>query len=156
MVENSPWFQTLTHLQKMSLSFNMRLQPEHRFFRDFRPSFGRTRVSPRGSEDGADESIAIAGTCMPTQMVMVFNDTPDWVPRVMLGRESLWLQGVPIEMIESMPTRHKEPLLTDLAGNMVSTPIFVGDTPVGHGIRMLARIYKPRGHGRGSACGPWP
>ena len=44
-------------------------QPGKHLFRDVRPSFGRTRVSSRG-----DENQVIAGTALPTQMLMVFDD----------------------------------------------------------------------------------
>ena len=51
-------------------------------------------------------------------------------PRILLGRESLALQGFPIDVLDEMGDSGKkdylrEPLLTDLAGNMVSTPVML-------------------------------
>ena len=125
-LEESRWFQTLTMQQQMSLAFSMAAQPEHYIFRDFKPSFGRTRLCPADLEVANGEKIHIAGTIVPTQLIMVFDDkNPDSEPRLLLGRESFWLQGFPIDIIDNMKMPVKESTLIDLAGNMVSTPVFL-------------------------------
>ena len=65
---------------------------------------------------------------MPNQLVFIFYDNLE--PRILLGRESLALQGFPIDVLDKMGTSPnkdylKEALLGDLAGNMVSTPVML-------------------------------
>ena len=125
MLSESPWYQTLTKQQMTTLNYSMVAQPGLHFFRDLRPSFGRTRVSPTEDEDL--KHVVIASTVMPTQMLMIFDHmNQQRTPRIVLGRESLWLRGFPLDVIDDMKGDFlKEPLFTDLAGNMVSTPIFL-------------------------------
>ena len=86
-------------LQQDALSFSLAVDRGDHFFRDARPSFGRTRVSPSRRAQG----IAIAGTCLPNQMLMVFDSKdPTREPRLVLGRESLLLQGFPIDFLKDM------------------------------------------------------
>ena len=85
LLASSRWFKTLTIQQKDTLCFSMVHQPGNHFFRDVRPSFGRTRVSSRGDEDQV-----IASTAVPTQTLMVFDDkNKEREPRFVLGREIL-------------------------------------------------------------------
>ena len=58
-------------------------------------------------------------------MMMLFNG--DESPRLLLGREALWLHGFPIfeESIKPLLDNESEAFLTDLAGNMVSTPVLL-------------------------------
>ena len=78
----------------------------------------------------------MAGTVLPNQMLMAFRQHAGGVsalgpadeppePRLVLGRENLLLQGFPIDIIEGMQGNFKESFLTDLAGNMVSTPVLL-------------------------------
>ena len=122
MMQNSPWYHTMTHLQKDSVCFSLAAQPAKHFFRDVKCSFGRTRLNPRPHEETG--GIHIASTCVPNQLWMVFDEARE--PRLVLGREYLWLQGFPIDEICKMQGNFKESFLTDLAGNMVSTTIFLG------------------------------
>ena len=143
LLNESQWFQTLSKQQKDTLCFSMVRQPKEYLFRDCRPSFGRTRVSailPNGKH--------MAGTCVPSQLLMMFPasaledaghteqpslgdaDLTNPLPRFVLGRESLALQGFPIDIIPHMggmggASEFSENTLTDLAGNMVSTTVFL-------------------------------
>ena len=120
-MEASRWYQTLSVQQKRSLDFSMAVDKRPHFFRDARCSFGRTRVSNR-DEDGQ----AIAGTFLPNQMLFVFDEKDKRrEPRIVLGRENLALQGFPIDIIDKMKGSFTETLITDLAGNMVSTTVFL-------------------------------
>ena len=64
---------------------------------------------------------------MPNQVMVVFEPGQEG-PRLMLGRESLALQGFPIKILETMDETGKiwnENTLMSLAGNMVSTPVML-------------------------------
>ena len=145
---NNKWFQTLTMQQKDTLSFSMVYQQGPHFFRDVRPSFGRTRISSRGDHDEA-----IAGTVLPSQMLMTFREPApghagDPEPRLILGRENLLLQGFPIDIIENMPGNFKETNFTELAGNMVSTPVFLAMFMTA----MASVSWVPQDEALGDAC----
>ena len=88
-------------------------------FRDIRPNFGRTQVSSY-----ACTGESIASTCLPGQMLMMMDSRP--VPRLTIGREYIFLQGFPIDILSELKKgTFKENHLTDLAGNMVSVPVFL-------------------------------
>ena len=57
--------------------------------------------------------------------MMLFDE--DETPRLLLGREALWLQGFPIleKSVAPVLEGESESFLTDLAGNMVSTPVLL-------------------------------
>jgi hypothetical protein len=57
--------------------------------------------------------------------MMLFDE--DETPRLLLGREALWLQGFPIleKSVAPVLEDESESFLTDLAGNMVSTPVLL-------------------------------
>jgi len=47
-------------------------------------------------------------------------------PRLCIGQEYLWMQGFPIEVINSkLKGEFHDTLFTNLAGNMCSTPVFL-------------------------------
>ena len=123
-LQTSRWFHTLTKRQQAALCFNCAQHDgETVFFRNIAPSFGQGRVAHKGA-DGR----VIAGTIVPNQLVFIFYDNLE--PRILLGRESLALQGFPIDVLDKMGTSPnkdylKEALLGDLAGNMVSTPVML-------------------------------
>ena len=89
--------------------------------RDCSQSLGRTRVSVFDEETDRH----IAPTVTPGQLMMLFDG--DETPRILLGREALWLQGFPIleERLAPVLDSESESFLTDLAGNMVSTPVLL-------------------------------
>ena len=89
--------------------------------RDCSQSLGRTRVSV--FDEATDRHIA--PTVTPGQLMMLFDG--DETPRILLGREALWLQGFPIleESMANLLDSESESFLTDLAGNMVSTPVLL-------------------------------
>ena len=102
----------------------MRQYPEEKyFFLNVAQTIGQCRaVGP-----GADGRV-ISGTIMPKQVMFIFDG--DKVPRLILGRECLLLQGFPIslKMLEnpaSARETYSENFLGDLAGNMVSTPVML-------------------------------
>ena len=90
--------------------------------RDCSQSLGRTRVSVFDEGTGRH----IAPTVTPGQLMMLFDG--DKSPRLLLGREALWLQGFPIlaKSVAPVLESESESFLTDLAGNMVSTPVLLG------------------------------
>ena len=79
----------------------------------------------RISSRGVDGITHIANTVVPNQMLMTTFADEEREPRLTIGRENLALQGFPINIIRDMPGTFKETLLADLAGNMVSTPVFL-------------------------------
>ena len=123
LLKESRWFNTFSKLAQDSLCFSMAVQPGPIFFRDMRPSFGRTRVSSRG-----ENNEVVASTCMPSQQLMVFDDTTEREPRIVLGRESLFLHGFPMDIIDEFEGTFKENLMMDIAGNMVSPPVMLAIT----------------------------
>ena len=78
------------------------------------------------SARGPDNEV-IANTCLPQQALMIIDGERE--PRLVLGRESLFLQGFPIDFVDRIVDRNGQPfsecLLNDLAGNMVSVPVFL-------------------------------
>ena len=115
-----PWFWTLSSREQHAVCFSLRVNPESLLFRDVSQSLGSTRVSTR-SEDGTHCACAV----LPSQMMMVFHTGQPY--RLLLGREALVLQGFPSrdpslsELIEGTT----ELLMTNIAGNMVSTPVML-------------------------------
>ena len=114
------------------------------------------------SARGPDNEV-IANTCLPQQALMIIDGERE--PRLVLGRESLWLRGFPIDVIDDMKGEFlKEPLFTDLAGNMVSTPIFlamaqsimaaVSWLPCGQDMANddVQENQQPAGHAHGDEC----
>ena len=89
--------------------------------RDCSQSLGRTRVSVFDEETDRH----IAPTVTPGQLMMLFDG--DETPRILLGREALWLQGFPIleESMANLLDSESESFLTELSGNMVSTPVLL-------------------------------
>ena len=89
--------------------------------RDCSQSVGRTRVSV--FDEGTEKHIAPNVT--PGQLMMLFDE--DETPRLLLGREALWSQGFPIleKSVAPVLEGENESFLTDLAGNMVSTPVLL-------------------------------
>ena len=65
---DSPWYNHLSNLQKYSLAYSLKVDPDKVFFRDVRQNFGRTRRSSR-NESGE----VIASTILPNQMLMIFS-----------------------------------------------------------------------------------
>ncbi|MED5251293.1 MAG: hypothetical protein VX811_04445, partial [Pseudomonadota bacterium] len=71
-------------------------------------------------------SIGIMHSLMPNQVLFVSKG--DKVPRLLLGRKALALQGFPIEVLDIMDpdgTLWSEATLHDLAVNMVSAPVML-------------------------------
>ena len=97
------------------------MSPASLLLRDVSQNLGQTRLPSRSAENGTP----CAPTVLPNQMMMVF--APGHPFRLLLGRENLVLQGFPSadpslsELIEGTP----ETAMTDLAGNMVSTPVML-------------------------------
>ena len=46
-------------------------------------------------------------------------------PRLCIGQEYLWMQGFPIEIIVDMKGEFSDKVMTDLAGNMCTTPVLL-------------------------------
>ena len=115
------WFQTLTKQQQYTVCFSLKTRPDSLLLRDVSQSLGQARLSTRSAEDSRHCACAM----LPSQMLMVF--APDQPFRLLLGREALVLQGFPSqdptlsELIDSFP----ESQMADLAGNMVSTTVFL-------------------------------
>ena len=120
-LKQSDWFATLTPEQRDVLSFSVHFQGESVMLRDCSQSVGRTRVSV--FDEGTEKHIA--PTVTPGQLMMLFDE--DETPRLLLGREALWLQGFPIleKSVAPVLEGESESFLTDLAGNMVSTPVLL-------------------------------
>ena len=82
-----------------------------------------------------EDDRVIMGTVMPGQLMYVFNG--ELIPRQVLGREALALQGFPIDRLDEPAVREfikekedneiasTEPFFGDIAGNMVSTPVML-------------------------------
>eukprot|EP00959_Pyramimonas_sp_CCMP1952_P185507 3878791-Pyramimonas_sp.AAC.1 len=58
---------------------------------------------------------------LPKQVMAVFPDCE--MPRLLLGREALLLQGSPSQAIGEPMSKFAESAMMDIAGNMVSLPI---------------------------------
>ena len=117
----SPWYMTLTAEQRDALCFSLHYHPNPLLLRDCGQSLNRVRVSTIDVKKNH-----LAPTMMPKQLCMVFDQVQP--PRLLLGRESLWVQGFPIgdEDVSHILDTVSEAHLADLAGNMVSTPVFLG------------------------------
>ena len=126
-LKESPWYSTLCNRQQHALCFSMKENDDARImFRAVHKTIGR------GQHAGKDTTgIVVLGTEMPNQLMFTFAVQP---PRLVLGRESFWLQGFPIDELEAdcfkQVKAHGERVFTesmyqDLAGNMVSTPVML-------------------------------
>ena len=123
----------MTKEQKAILEFSLLQHPDPTIlFRDIKQSFSRIRVSQRMTANTASGAVGgrvIANAVIPNSLPLIC--LPDGHPdtlqeRFVLGRESLALQGFPIELLEhSMFAKFPESKLQDLAGNMVSTTVFL-------------------------------
>ena len=93
---------------------------------------GVNKTIGRAHHAGKDKSgLVVLGTEMPGQLMFTFHQDP---PRLVLGRESFWLQGFPIDELEAPCFNKRKPggekvftenNFQDLAGNMVSTPVML-------------------------------
>ena len=128
LLRNSPWYQTLTAQQKHSLGFCLRKAQGNHLLRNVGDSFGRCRVSV---EKKTEDDVHIASTVLPKDQCMIFDDRrvdeqgTMRVPHLTIGREHLRLQGFPIDVLDSIEGDFTEHLYSELAGNIVSTPVFL-------------------------------
>ena len=75
-------------------------------FRSVRQSLGRGKHAGKNANN-----IVVMGTEMPQQVLFYFPEPPETAPpRLVLGRESYWLQGFPIKELEAEWCRHLKPL----------------------------------------------
>ena len=77
------------------------------------------------------DGLGIMHSLMPNQVLFVSKGGK--VPRLLLGREALALQGFPIEVLDIMDpdgTLWSEATLHDLAVNMLSAPVMLCDVMV--------------------------
>ena len=117
---------TLTAQQRDAVCFSLKTRPAHALFRDVSQSLGQTRVSStRSAEKSDEEPTHCASTVLPMQMLMVF--APEQPFRLLLGREALVLQGFPSQdpTLSELIRAFTENQMADLAGNMVSTTVFL-------------------------------
>jgi hypothetical protein len=120
-LKTSPWFSTLTPEQRDALSFSLHYFPKPLLLRDCGQSLSRVRLSTIEDKTG----FHLAPTMMPKQLCMVFDQVQP--PRLLLGREALWLQGFPIgdAAVARLLGTEAETFTSDIAGNMVSTPVLL-------------------------------
>ena len=146
-LEASPWHETLTIAQRDRLHFSLCQHPDPQiFFRDRHPDFGRGRTSQR-LHDGR----VVINTIMPAQLTFVFDTRTDedlkqlvnkhargddpathikkQPHRIVIGREAMHFQGFPVGIIDDLAAQAEDSisdnLLSELAGNMVSVPVFL-------------------------------
>ena len=86
-------------------------------FRDVNPGMGRVRVSSLG-----DKGQHLCMTITPRQTVIVFKDKSE--PRLLLGEEAMILHGYPVAAVSDLVGRSSNNMMSDLAGNMASPPLF--------------------------------
>ena len=98
-LRKSHWYQTLTAQQKHALCFCLRKAPGNHLLRNVGDSFGRCRVS---AEKKTKDDVHIAGTVLPGNQCMIFDDQPgnQRMPHLTIGREHLRLQGFPIDVLD--------------------------------------------------------
>ena len=147
-LDSSPWHQTLTIPQRDRLHFALQEHPDPQiFFRDCHPDFGRGCTSTR-----LGDGRVVINTIMPSQLTFVFDSRTDedlkqlvnkhpngddpathitkQPHRIVTGREAMHLQGFPVDIIDDLAAQTAEGsisdnLLSELAGNMVSVPVFL-------------------------------
>ena len=118
VLKSSSWFPTLTLQQKLTAAYSLCTDTTPVLFRDISQSLSRVRTSTIG-EDG-EHSIF---TVTPGQMVIVFKDGEE--PRLLLGEESMLLQGFPIAAVSDLVQKTPNSVMADLAGNMVAVPVLL-------------------------------
>ena len=94
-LKSSPWFQTLTLQQKQTAAYSLCTDTMPVLFRDISQSLNRVRTSRIG-KDGKH----LIFTVTPGQLVIVFKDGGE--PRLLLGEESMLLQGFPIAAVSDL------------------------------------------------------
>ena len=87
-------------------------------FRDISQSLNRVRTSQIG-KDGKH----LIFTVTPGQLVIVFKDGEE--PRLLLGEESMLLQGFPIAAVSDLVQKTPNRDLADLGGNMVAVLVLL-------------------------------
>ena len=115
-LKRSPWFATLTAQQRDVLVYSQSEDPRHHLMRDCSQSVKRVRHSTV-----SEKGLHISPTVMPGQDILLF-EHPE--PRLMLGEESLLLNGFPFALMPEEP-KWTQSFLTDLSGNMVSLPVLL-------------------------------
>ena len=127
-----PWYGTLSARQQHAPCFSLKQQPDAGIvFRNIdRRQLGQGRTAGKGP-DGK----VVLGTISPLRNMFAF--TGDGVPRLVLGRESLALQGFPVMVLDSEAFNRDQPRakgikpgfmenhLQDIADNMVATPVML-------------------------------
>ena len=106
---------------KIRFAFSLKTHPDSLLVRDVSQSLGQARISARSAEDSRHCACAM----LPTQMLMVF--APGQPFRLLWGREALVLQGFPSQdpTLSELIGSFSENQMADLAGNLVSTTVFL-------------------------------
>ena len=120
-IKASPWFDTLPQNQRNILAVSY-ADNDTAGLRDISQSTSRIRYSRC-----TDVHHTTAMCMMPGQVVWVDPDLMPCnrvaVPRLMLGRESLMLQGYPLIQIQKLVACTSELVMTQIAGNMMSSAV---------------------------------
>lgn len=110
----SPWFATLSSRERAALAVSQATS-RGSLARNIGMSINRVAVS------NEVQGRHICPTLLPTQLLWLHVD----VPRLMLGREALAIQGFPIEVLPDLASKYSEPFMLDLAGNMMTLPVLL-------------------------------
>ena len=116
-LEDSLWYRTLTAEQKDVLVYSLYAEPATILFRDTCQSTTKVRKSFWLN------GVHVAPTQTPRQLTMVCDGPHAF--RLQLGRESLLLQGFPVQWVAAVADETPDRVLQDLAGNMASVPVLL-------------------------------
>ena len=121
-LKQSDWFPTLPPGQRSALLFSFAENAGVVMMRDISQSCGRIRYSNYDEITGRH----VACTQMPQQIVWLHQpDSPEAPDRLMLGRESMTIQGFPLANFQSLVAKTSENTMGALGGNMMASGVLL-------------------------------
>lgn len=129
-MSDSPWFGTFTNNMQQVVALSLTLSGADTVLaRDISQSIRRFRHSKKVNGFGPLSANADGGlkhvmfTMMPEQQVLLtFESRP---PRMLIGRESMLMQGFPLAKVQKLVETTEECVMMQLAGNMMATPVLL-------------------------------
>ena len=119
----SPWYDVLSDGAKTALTYSLNVNPDA-LVRDIGQSLNRLRYSKVIPDPMEPESFKHRHfSQMPQQQGWITR--PGCTPRLMIGRESMMIQGFPIMLpgLEDLLHRTSETTMMSLGGNAMASPV---------------------------------
>lgn len=120
--KTSPWFKTLCPSNKNNLVGSFTERQTGCIMRDISQSLTRLRFSKIvDATDGPPRHVAFCQ--MPGQSVWLSGHGVMQVPRLMLGKEALLIQGYPVALVPELVAATSDRIMMGIAGNMFAATV---------------------------------